>query len=109
MSSVEPSSSVPIACSRNLTLSCARRRRWISAMYSLALGSGRPSAITVRSAVATAARASSEVGPDGLHLEVRVEVRVAHLAPDPGRLVAAERRGRIARAPHVHVHGSGLQ
>src|SRR5438034_9958061 len=74
MSSVEPSSSVPIACSRNLTLSCARRRRWISAMYALALGSGRPSAITVRSAVAMAS------------------VRVLVLAPGAGLLGLGVRR-----------------
>src|SRR4051794_12213927 len=99
MSAVEPSSDVPIACMRNLTRSCARKRRWISAMYSLALASGRPSAMTVRSAVAT----SGEARPDRLDLEVGVEVGVAHLAPDPGRLVATERRGRVTRSPHVHV------
>src|SRR5687767_2428774 len=52
MSSVDPSSDVPIACIRNRTRSCCRRRRWISAMYSDALASGRPSASTVKSAVA---------------------------------------------------------
>jgi hypothetical protein len=37
MSSVEPSSEVPIACIRKRTRSCRASRRWISAMYSLAL------------------------------------------------------------------------
>ena len=32
-----PSREVPIACIRKRTRSCLRRRRWISAMYSLAL------------------------------------------------------------------------
>src|SRR5256714_3238488 len=99
MSAVEPSSEVPIACIWNRTRSWARSRRWISAMYSLALASGRPSAITVRSAVAN----SGQARPDRLDLEVRVQVRVPHLAADAGRLVAAERRRRVARAPHVHV------
>src|SRR3954469_25455612 len=52
MSSTRPSSSVPMACSLKRTLSCACRRRCISAMYSLALADCRPNAITVRSAVA---------------------------------------------------------
>src|SRR5688500_5603597 len=52
MSSVEPSSEVPIACSLKPTLFWAASRRWISAMYSPALGSERPRPITVRSAVA---------------------------------------------------------
>src|SRR3712207_6010354 len=52
MSSVAPSSEVPIACIWNFTRSWARRRRWISVMYSLALAPWRPSARTVRSAVA---------------------------------------------------------
>src|SRR4051812_40616477 len=103
MSSVEPSSDVPIACMAKRTRSCARSRRWISAMYSLALTPGRPSARTVRSAVATALR-SREARPDGLDLQVGVEVRVPHLAPDAGRLVAAERRRGVARAPDVDVH-----
>src|SRR3954454_22459604 len=55
MSSVDPSSEVPMACIRYLTRSCAASRRWISAMYSLALTCGRPRASTVRSAVAICA------------------------------------------------------
>src|SRR2546423_4446567 len=79
-------------------------------MYSLALAPGRPSAMTVRSAVATLRnRRSAEAGPDRLHLEIGVQVRVPHLAPDPGRLVSAERRRRVARAPDVHVDRPRLE
>jgi hypothetical protein len=42
----------PIACRLKRTLSCACKRRCISAMYSLALADCRPNPITVRSAVA---------------------------------------------------------
>src|SRR5688500_6785321 len=86
-------------------------------MYSLALVSERPSARTVKSVVATAccsadARAGRrlcQAGPHGLDLEVRVEVGVTHLAAEPGGLVAAEGRRRVAGAPDVDVDGTGLE
>src|SRR3954449_7844310 len=56
MSAVEPSSDVPIACIWKRTRSWAPSRRWISAMYADALASARPSAMTVRSAVAKGPR-----------------------------------------------------
>src|SRR4051812_4731923 len=68
-------------------------------MYSLALASERPSASTVRSAVAI----SGEAGPHGLELEIGVEVRMSHLAPYPRCLEAAEGRRGVARAPDVDV------
>ena len=46
---------------------------------------------------------------DGLDLEVGVEVRVALLAADARRLVAAEGRRRVAGAPGVDVDGARLQ
>src|SRR4051812_19699299 len=54
MSGTEPSRDVPIACITYFTRSWRASRRWISAMYSDALASGRPRAMTVRSAVARA-------------------------------------------------------
>src|SRR5581483_11030295 len=51
----------------------------------------------------------SELGPDGLGLEVGVEVVPALLAPDARGLVAAERRRRVAAAPGVDVDRAGLE
>src|SRR5436190_18682170 len=47
---------------------------------------------------------SGDVDENGLCLEVRVEVGVTHLAPDPRLLEAAERGSGVGWAPDVHVH-----
>src|SRR5215207_7149545 len=71
MSSVVPSSEVPIACMWKRTRCCFRNRRWISAMYSLALSSLRPSARTVRSAVAIGLEGYARAPPRAGYLGLR--------------------------------------
>src|SRR3954447_5788712 len=92
MSATLPSSSVPIAWSLKRTLSCACRRRCISAMYSLALAEGRPRPITVRSAVAMSCdpNATSRLG-----------AAVAQQRGRPVALFAVALVQRVHRRQHV--------
>src|SRR5436309_2196784 len=52
---------------------------------------------------------SGQLCPDRLRLEIRLEPLAAVLAPEPGGLVAAERRAGVDLAPAVHVDRARLQ
>src|SRR3954465_1187758 len=109
MSAVAPSSEVPMACIRYRTRSCAASRRWISATYSLALTPARPSASTVRSAVATPRRLLAE---HLLPAEARAGPRDVLAGVEPGQHVhrragALLRKRRLTRGRQRALHLTG--